>query len=132
MKIRPEVKLLDTISFDILSKNAINARARVYNGPLKIKYDISVNGEGCWRNIGDCNYDDYEHDIVLDDMLYIFHKNIVLQNAFDKISSTITEPQHEWMHRDTFTKRNISLNVVGIHLCFTKNNTISGNINLDI
>jgi hypothetical protein len=136
MKIRPEIKLLDTIPFDILSENAINARARVYNGPLKIKYGMSVNGDGCWNNVGDYTYAEHEHDIVLDDMLYIFHKNIVLKNAFDKVTENafdrknliMTETQHEWIHTDIFNKRNIPVNVIGINLCFIKNNTISGNI----
>lgn len=130
MKIRPDIKLLDNIVFDTLSNNAINARARVYNGPLKIKYGMSVNGEGCWKNIGDCNYDDYEHDIVLDDMLYIFHKNIVLQNAFDKIIPTPTTIQHEWAHRSVFNSRNIHFNVIGINLYITKYNNFSGDINI--
>ena len=61
MKIRPDIKLLENINFNVLSENAINARARVYYGPKQIKYGMSVNGEGCWNNSGDCYYDDYEH-----------------------------------------------------------------------
>ena len=129
MKIRPEVKLLNTIPFHILSEDAINARARVYNGPRKIMYGMSVNGKGCWENIGDCHYADTEHSIILDDMLYIFNKNVVKKNAFDKIQKSI-QIQNEWTHTMIFNERNIQLNVIGIDLCFTKCNTFSGNINM--
>ena len=131
MKIRPEIKLFENINFDTLSKNAINARARVYNGPLKIKYGMSVNGNGSWKNIGDCYYDDNEHDIILDDMIYIFHNNVRLNNAFDKIDQIITHTQNEWTHTTIFTERKIILNVIGINLCITKNeNNFSGDINM--
>ena len=76
MKIRPEIKFFDIIGFRMLSENAINARARVYNGPRKIEYGMSINGEGIWKNKGDCHYADSEYNIILDDMLYIFHKKI--------------------------------------------------------
>jgi hypothetical protein len=130
MKIRPDVKLLENIKFDILSETAINARARVYIGPSKIIYGNSVNGEGVWKNIGESHYADKEQCIILDDMLYIFHKNIIQMNAFDKIDTNITDIQHEWMHTAIFNNRNIPLNVIGINLCFTKYNTFSGNINV--
>ena len=128
MKIRPDIKLLDNILFDTLSNNAINARARVYNGPLKITYGMSVNGKGCWENIGDCYYADHEYDIILDDQIYIFHKNIVLQNAFDKITLITDDIQHEWTHAHIFNSRKITFNVIGINLLFTKNNNYSGDI----
>jgi len=54
MKIRPEIKLLEQINFDFLDNNAVNARARVYRGPKKVKYDMSVKGEGPWKYIIDC------------------------------------------------------------------------------
>lgn len=129
MKFRPEIKLLDTIPFDILSDNAINARARVYNGPRKIKYGMAVNGEGCWKYVGDCHYAENEHNIILDDMLYIFHKNIIQKNAFEKITAPI-EREHEWAHTSVFNERNIQLNVIGINFCFTKHGCFSGNINM--
>ena len=131
MKFRPEVKLLDNIAFDILSENAINARARVYNGPKIIKYGMSVNGEGRWKNIGDCHYADIENNIILCDMIYIFHKNIVEKNAFEKLPISISsERQNEWLHTSVFNNRKIQLNVIGINLCFTKYNTFSGDINM--
>jgi hypothetical protein len=130
MKIRPEVKLIDNIDFRMLSDNAINARARIYNGPRKIKHGMSVNGEGIWK-VGGCDYADNEHNIILDDMIYIFHKNIVKNNAFDKIP-TSHESENEWLHTRVFNHRKIQLNVIGINLCFTKpnHNCFSGNINM--
>ena len=53
VKSRPENKLLEPIQFGLLLDNAINARARVYRGPKKIKYGCSVNGEGQWKDVGD-------------------------------------------------------------------------------
>ena len=129
IKIRPDIKLLENINFDILSKNAINARARVYNGPLKIKHGMSVNGEGSWKNIGDCTYREKESHIVLDDQLYIFHKNIIEMGGFNKLDD-IVDQQHEWTHTKIFSQRKISLNVVGINLCIMKYNAFSGDINI--
>ena len=129
MKIRPDIKLLDNIDFNLLSNDAINARARVYNGPRQIKYGMSINGEGIWQNIGECHYSNNEHNIVLDDMLYIFHKNIVQNNAFEPVS-TLIEREHEWAHTLIFNERKIKLNVIGINVCLTKYNCFSGNINM--
>lgn len=126
MKIRPEIQLLEPIDFNLLSDNAINARARIYNGPSKIKYGMSINGEGPWKNLGDCHYAEKEHDIILDDMIYIFHNNIVQKNVFDKLEN-IHGCHHEWTHTAVFNKRNVNLNVIGIHLYFAKFKAFSGN-----
>jgi hypothetical protein len=129
MKIRPDIKLLENIHFDVLSENAIHARARVYHGPLHIKYGMSINGEGIWRNIGDCSYTDKEKEVILDDMLFIFHKNIISLCAFDKLNPENTESQNEWLQTSIWNNRNIPLSVIGIYLENTKYNTISGNVN---
>ena len=123
MKIRPDVKLLEPIPFSILSKEAINARARVYFGPRNIPYGMSVNGEGIWKDVGDSHYDEEEHDIILDSMLFLFHNNV--KNAFEPI-----QPEYdagEWEQALVFKERNIPLHVIGIHLENTKYNTFSGN-----
>lgn len=129
MKIRPDIKLLDTIRFDSLSEHAINARARVYNGPKKIKYGMSVNGEGKWKYIGDCHYSDTEHNIMLDDQIYMFHNNVVRNNAFEKILVPF-EPEYEWTHSNLFKERKIPLNVIGINACLIKHGVFSGHINM--
>jgi len=132
IKIRPDIKLLENINFSVLSENAINARARVYYGPQQIIYGISVNGKGCWEEINDCYYDNHEHDIILDDMLFIFHNNIILKNAFNKIDIPDYIIQSEWVQTITFNARWINLNVIGINLENTKYNAFSGNININI
>jgi hypothetical protein len=129
MKIRPDIKLLENINFDIMSNNAVNARARVYNGPSKIKYGMSVNGEGRWKNVGDCHYSEKEHNIILDDQLFIFHRNVVHLKGFNKIQEE-TPGYEEWKQAAIFNSRNISMNVVGIYLEITKYNAFSGNINI--
>jgi len=129
IKIRPDIKLLEPIPFDILSETAINARARVYHGPKKIKYGMSVNGEGCYKNIGDCYFDNIEHDVILDDQLFIFHQNIIHKNAFDNKNINPYPKQDEYKQTEIWTNRNIPLNVVGIYVEFTKYNVFSGNLN---
>jgi len=123
MKIRPDIKLLEPIPFSMLSKEAINARARVYYGPRYIPYGMSVNGEGIWKDLGDSHYDEVEHDIVLDDMLFLFHNNV--KRAFEPI-----QPEYdlgEWQQSLVFKERKIPVHVIGIHLENTKYNTFSGN-----
>ena len=131
MKIRPEIKLLDDIDFRMLHVDAINARARVYNGPRKIEYGMSVNGEGVWKNIGDCHYAENEHDIIIDNMLYIFHKNIVQNNGFEKIPISIPcGSENEWVLTHICNDRKIRLNVIGINFYITNFGCFSGNINM--
>jgi hypothetical protein len=129
MKIRPDVRLLDTIAFDTLDKHAINARARIYNGPRRIEHGMSVNGEGRWKHVGDCLYSTYEHDIILDDQVYIFHNSVVKNNAFEKFLEPLF-PEQELQHAQLFNKRKIPFNVIGINLCFVRNRSFSGHINM--
>ena len=96
IKIRPDVKLLEPINFSILSNEAINARARRYKGMQQIAHGMSINGEGMWRNIGDCYYDNCEPQFVLDDMLFIFHDNVVKKGGFDKFDPN-SNVALEWM-----------------------------------
>ena len=138
IKSRPEILLLEPINFDILSNNAINSRTRAYKGPKKIKYGMSVNGEGIFKNIGDCHYMLNESEVILDDMIYIFHHNIINLNAFDIITHNnpkTIEYEHsyvenEWGHTFTWLKRNINLNIIGINLINTKYNIYSGDVNM--
>ena len=128
IKFRPDIKLLENINFNILSDHAINARARVYYGPSIIKNGMSINGEGPWINIGDCHYDNYEHDVIVDDAIYIFHNNIVQKNAFSKIDQIGRED--EWAHARIYNNCNIPLNVIGINMCLMSYNAFSGNLNM--
>jgi hypothetical protein len=128
IKIRTEVKLLEPLNFNIMSDNAINARARVYTGPKQIQYGCSVNGEGIWKNVGDCHYDAREKIVLLDDMIYVFHNNIIINGGFNFIN--YNERQTEWYQSKNWIHNKIKLNVVGINLECTKYNTFSGNINM--
>ena len=130
IKFRPEIRLLEQINFDILCDKSINARARVYRGPKKIKYGMSVNGEGVWNNIGDCFYDDVEKTVMLDDQLYIFHNNVIQLGAFE--TNMANEREIEITQSRIWKERNIKLNVVGIYLEFTKFNVFSGDLNYAI
>jgi hypothetical protein len=133
IKTRPDVKIKEMFYFSGLDINAINARARVYRGPKKIMYGMSVNGEGGWKHIGDCFYDEYEKDIIMDDQIYIFHNTLVQSGKFDKLCEKETgdEAQHEWFHTRIWKEREIPLNIIGINLVFTKyeNECHSGNLN---
>ena len=139
IKYRPDIKLLEPIQFDKLSTNAIKARARVYNGANQLKYGMSINGVGPWKNIGYCLYNEIEKDIVLDDQFYIFHKNVIINGGFEifnpknvakwYISENKFMPwQHEWFHTNCWKSRKIQLNIIGMHLLFTKFNSYSGDI----
>ena len=128
MKIRPDIKLLENINFDILSKDAVNARARAYRGPKKIKYGLSINGEGPWKNSGDCHYDEIESYVILCDMLFIFHKNIIDKGGFDKINEI--NRLCEYTQSAIWNSRKIPLNVIGLYLENTKYNAFSGDMNI--
>jgi hypothetical protein len=129
IKIRPDVKMFEPINFLKLCDTSINARARLYRGPKRITHGMSVNGEGCWKYIGDCFYAENETDIILDDMLFIFHNNIVNMGAFNN-NIIIYEKETEWTQTKVWKLRNINLNVIGIYLENTKYNAFSGNLNI--
>ena len=138
IKIRPDIKLLEPINFNILSNTKINARARVYIGPKKIKYGMSINGEGPWKSIGDCSYNKYEDNIILDDHIFIFHNNVVKLGAFDKLfpeeeayrSLGTPGKEDEWTQSAVWKGRNIGMNVIGINLVLMKYNAFSGDLNM--
>ena len=129
MKFRPDTRLLEPPNFDILLEGAVNARAREYCGPKKIKYGMSINGEGRWKNVGYCSYRDVETTIVLDDMVFYFHKTVVGMGAFDKISSE-TSVYPEMQQANVFNQRKIPMNIIGINLENTKYHCFSGNVNM--
>jgi hypothetical protein len=129
IKFRPDLRLLEPINFELLSDISINARARVYTGPKKIKFGMSVNGIGIWQNVGHCVFDKNESFIILDDQFFIFNKNIIKQGGFDKIYNPY-ERETEWIHTTTWQQRNIHLNIIGIHIENTKYNTFSGHLNM--
>jgi hypothetical protein len=132
IKIRPDVKLLEPFNFEILSDTAINARARNYTGPKKIKYGLSVNGEGsAWGHIDCCFCNDKEVYLELDDIFYIFHQNVINIGAFDNDSYIDSLERHnEGTQKYIFDSRGIPQNVIGLHIEFTKYNVFSGHVNM--
>ena len=130
IKFRPEIFLFENIPFHTLQKNCINARARVYIGPKQIKYGCSVGGEGMFSHINDNKYDTYEHDLELDDQIYIFDKNVIKNGGFDLFfcNEHTKDNQHEIFHNKYWISQNIVQNVIGINMILMKNNTCSGDI----
>jgi len=129
IKIRPDVLLIENIPFDKLSVNSINARARTYYGPKHILYGCSIGGiQGGHSDLNDCYYDKYEHDIILDDHIYIFNKNTIDNGAFNRFKENIDIPENEPFHSKIWKDRNISFNVIGINMVLQKYNAYSGHI----
>jgi hypothetical protein len=127
MKWRPDLRLIDDIDFNVLCKESINARARVYIGPKKIKYGKSVNGPGSFLGVTDGGYySTIEEKIVLDDMCYIFSDKVLKSSLIEPIKSEGQE--HEWIHTDIWKKRNIGLNIIGINVENMKWKSYSGDI----
>ena len=132
IKFRPEIFMYENIPFNQLSQNSINARARLYSGPKSIKYGCSVGGKGMFNHIKGYTYDNYEHDIELDDQLYIFHKNVIEMDGFNLIHDIEhdTNLQHEIFHTNFWISKGINLNIIGINMVLMKNFTWSGDINM--
>ena len=132
IKIRPDVKLLEPISFDDCNDSMINARARVYNGPRTIKHGLSAGGEGEGDWAKCYTYNDVEKDVVLDDMIWIFGKKVIDIGAFSPPDSDEPNFEVEWHITDVWKKRNIPLHVVGINLHLLDENGQFRNSGTDI
>jgi hypothetical protein len=125
IKIRPEIQILDRIPFEHLLQSSINARAREYIGPKRLRYGNSVYGEGCYKTINASTYSEKESHVVLDDQIYIFHKTIVESGGFNTLIPTqewyvvnniAYNYEHEWFHSNVWKSRNIHLNVIDINI----------------
>ena len=131
VKLRSEVKLLDQLDFDSYPKDSINARARVYTGPLSIKHASSA-GQGYLHYVHAIHQSEELEEFILDDAIYIFHKTVVENGGFAPITEEergrrdwyFTSPgkQHEWFHTAVWKSRKIPLNLIGINMDFTHNN----------
>ena len=119
VKIRPDIKLLEPLKFENYSVDAINSKARVYNGPRTIPYGLNVGGKGDWSDVeGHYNYSPEEHDIILDDSLYIFTNKMIELGAFAPSEDGARED--EWFHTGKWNTRKIPLNVIGTNTIFLK------------
>jgi len=129
VKIRAEVKLLEQLDFSSFCKNSINARARVYNGPLSVKYGSAVGGQGYLGYVHAIHYSPELKEIVLDDMLHIFHRNVVEKGGFMPITDEERGRQewyvgslwnqHEWFHTAVWKSRGIPFQLVSLNVDFT-------------
>jgi len=132
IRFRPEVRLFESINFDTLCINSINARARLYNGPKKIKYGLAVNGNGRWSHVIASFYKDKEEDIVLDDIIIIFHNTLIKDCAFDFPNLYSDTSEHEWLHNTYYNYKKIKKNIIGINMMYINRENMfgySGNIN---
>jgi hypothetical protein len=129
VKVRAEVKLLEQLDFDSYSKDGINARARVYEGPLSIKNGAAVGGKGTHSHIHAIHYSPELKELVMDDTIFIVHRNVVEKGGFAPLTDKDRERrewynnpfgnQEEWFHTSVWKHRNIQLNLIGIYVDFT-------------
>jgi len=148
VKTRPDLDLLQDIPFSSLPKDSINARARVYTGPAKLEDAASIGGEGFWKHItGEIHYSPELTVQVLDDIVYIFHKDVLDQGAFSPLTEeerayrfplSVAPPaqgvQDEWFHTNLWNHRKIKMNVIGLKCRFMKKGDYahSGHINTSV
>jgi hypothetical protein len=145
IKLRPEVQIFSSIDFEYLPRNTISARVREYLGPKKIMYGNSTSGPGWNQSINDCKFSEKEENIVLDDQLYVFDKEVINSNAFETFDSEnilkyariingkeAPWGECEWVHTNLWKERKINFNVIGIQLKLQYSNggyMSSGNVN---
>lgn len=133
VRFRPEVRLFETINFNTLCINSINARARVYHGPKKIKYGSPVGGTGKWINEKESSYKENNETIILDDILIIFHNNIINKYNFEYPTTySNKDGENEWVHNKYYDYNKIPKHVIGIDMMYiNKENEFaySGHIN---
>jgi hypothetical protein len=128
IKIRPDIKLLEPLDFNNFEKNSVNARARIYAGPKKIKYGTSAPYLVVKNCPNDLKYTEIETIVILDDMIYIFDNECIKSGGFRPCPSIF--PQGETQFSNILKSRNINLNVIGINVINTKYNWISEDLNL--
>ena len=123
IKIRPDIRLLQQINFSILNPQAINARTREYEGPISIKYGISIpHGNILSRPF---RYHPVKKQVVLDDQIYMFHHTVI--NKFD-VRLIPSSTEIEWHHTAYWNLLKIPLNIIGINVLFTKYGWLSGDL----
>ena len=119
VKLRPGITILEEINFELLNKNAINARSRVYIGSQQIQYGKSVNGPGLWaRTPFSGHYDQHKEYIILDDMVFIMHHQLIQQGVFTRNYQPVSVQysENEWFHNNFWKSKQIKKNVIGINL----------------
>ena len=142
IKFRPELILKEPIDFNKLSNNSINARARSYIGPLKIK-NGAITPLDIDKNLvtNHTQYSKQTKYLILDDQMYIFHKNVIDLGGFNKVNNKSNDlnfkeakrykkRQDEWIHSGIWNCRNINQNIIGLNIDFTGRKIKSCNVNM--
>ena len=112
IRFRPEICLVEPFDFESLCPMSINARARIYNGPRTIPYGMSIELASTFRET--------ESDILIDDQIYIFHKNVIDKGGFSEIHkyNNIYNIENETVHTGFWNERGIPFNIVSINALF--------------
>lgn len=121
VKTRPEIEIKEYLNFDKFCSNSINGRVREYVGPLRIENGTTLRGIGFLPKEQFTNeilYNNKLTKITMDDTIYIFHNNVIINGGFDKLNNN-NQKENEWFHTLVWNSRNINLNVVGIDCLFT-------------
>jgi len=116
VKMRPEMRLLDTIPLSDCIPDKFNGRARVYRGPKHVKHGMSVMGPGCWGLIvSDYSYNEHEVEVVMDDQMFMFDRAVVSSGVFGEIDIQNTHwPEHNMTK--ILTKHGVQLSVIGLNV----------------
>lgn len=128
IRFRPEMFLLEPFKLEGLCKISINARARKYIGPKRIRYGMSVELPATFNEI--------ESLVEVDDQIYIFHKNVINNGGFSDIESYNNKIaiENETIHTEFWNLRRIPFNIIGINALFIRNpcwiGYQSGNLNI--
>jgi hypothetical protein len=88
------------------------------------------------------HYSPTHEELIVDEMLYIFHRNLVEKGAFAPLTNEergrrewyISSPgkQHEWFHTGVWKHRQIPLQLVSLYVDFTHSgrHCVSAHLNL--
>jgi hypothetical protein len=114
IRFRTEMFLLSPINFENLCPRSINARARKYIGPKRIKYGMSIDLPA--------SFSETESFVEVDDQIYIFHKNVIDKGGFSDIESYDNKftIENETIHTEFWNLRGISFNIIPINALFIR------------
>jgi hypothetical protein len=142
IKFRPEIELLENITYEKLNslcKKSINSRVRIYEGNRSLKYATSIRDQQC-EKYEIIFHKDKDDIIWIDDMFYIFNKNVIYAKGFIHITNedkskylenskhidkySICENEWEEFHTFIWKKRKINLEILSFNLKMTNRNNV--------
>ena len=116
IKTRSDLELHSSLDFNCMSDIAINARARVYEGPRQLKLSASCSLD-TYNPFGgkSFSYSKTESKCVLDDMIYVFSSKVIRLNAFNSLPGEYNHLRHhEWTHNQLWESRGVAKNIISI------------------